>query len=75
MAELTKLYGHTWTISEAAGGGWYAVRRADMSVYGLEHGLSNIRCGATLAELARRLDTETRLENRPWRRVPLTSAP
>ncbi|WP_436759974.1 hypothetical protein [Streptosporangium sp. V21-05] len=75
LAELTRLHGRTWTIAEAVGGGWYAVRRADMSAYGLEHGLSNIRCGTTLAELARRLDTETRLENQPWRRVPLRAAP
>lgn len=70
-----KLYGRTWTIAEGIGGGWYAVWRADISAYGLEHGLSNIRCGATLAELARHLDTETRLENQPWRRVPLRAAP
>lgn len=71
VAELVMLHGRTWSISEAVGGGWYAVRRVVLSSYGLEHGLSNVRCGASLAELARNLEAEARLERQPWRRVPL----
>lgn len=69
LGELVKLYGRTWKFSEAVGGGWYAVRRADLSSYGLEHGLSNVRCGGSLAELACNLEAEMRLENQAWRRV------
>ncbi|WP_329091308.1 MULTISPECIES: hypothetical protein [unclassified Streptosporangium] len=73
--ELITRYGQTWTISEGTGGGWYAVRRTNMSAYGLEHGLCNVRCGATVRELARNLEEETQLENQPWRRVPLIPMP
>ncbi|MDP9844315.1 hypothetical protein [Streptosporangium lutulentum] len=71
LAELKAHYGRTWTISEGIGDGWYAVRRAAMSAYGREHGLSDVRCGPTLMELARNLEAETRLENRSWLRVSL----
>ncbi|MBB2909523.1 hypothetical protein FHS43_000769 [Streptosporangium becharense] len=70
LAELTACHGRTWTISGAVGGGWYAVRRAALSVYARAHGLSDIRCGATLDELAHRLEAETRLERQAWRRIP-----
>ncbi|WP_440071180.1 hypothetical protein [Streptosporangium sp. OZ121] len=63
-------YGRTWIITET-GDGWYAVRRTNLPAYGLEHGLCNVRCGATVGELARNLEEETRLENQSWRRVPL----
>lgn len=71
LSELTKLYGRIWTISEGVGGGWYAMRRTGISAYGRDHGLSDVRCGATLVELARNLDDETRLESQPWQRVPM----
>ncbi|GGL19179.1 hypothetical protein [Planomonospora parontospora] len=68
--ELRRRYGQTWIISPAVADGWYAVRRTVLSVYAQEHGLSEIRCGTSPAELARRLEEETRLEQRPWQRIP-----
>ncbi|MEV6863106.1 hypothetical protein AB0M44_19150 [Streptosporangium subroseum] len=47
------------------------MRRTGISAYGRDHGLSDVRCGATLVELARNLDDETRLESQPWQRVPM----
>ncbi|WP_344922272.1 hypothetical protein [Streptosporangium oxazolinicum] len=35
-----------------------------LRAHGLERGLCNVRCGATVEELARNLDEETRLEKR-----------
>ncbi|MBB4942356.1 hypothetical protein FHR32_006742 [Streptosporangium album] len=67
LAELTALYGRTWTISASVGGGWYAVRRAAISTYGREHGLSDVRCGANLVELTSNLEAEMRLESQRWR--------
>ncbi|MBG0814344.1 hypothetical protein [Planomonospora sp. ID82291] len=67
--ELRRRYGQMWIISPAVVGGWYAVRRTSLSVYAQEHGLSEIRCGTSPTELARRLEEETRLEQRPWQRI------
>ncbi|MDP9866356.1 MULTISPECIES: hypothetical protein [Streptosporangium] len=75
LAELRKLYERTWQISESIGSGWYAVRRNAISAQGREHGLSDVRCGATLVELARNLEAETRLESQAWRHVPVRHAP
>ncbi|MEV4548425.1 hypothetical protein [Nonomuraea wenchangensis] len=46
-----------WEIIEGAGGGYIAIRRVLVPSAG---GLSNVRCGATLAELHRHLEEETR---------------
>ncbi|MEV4747250.1 hypothetical protein AB0K21_12835 [Streptosporangium sp. NPDC049248] len=62
MAVLIARCGRQWLISEAAGGGYYAVRRHGLSEEG---GLSNVMCTATLGEMARRLAAERRRENRP----------
>ncbi|GAA2905788.1 hypothetical protein GCM10010517_71950 [Streptosporangium fragile] len=74
LAQLVARFGRAWTICEAVGGGWYAVRRAGISVYGHHHGLSDVRCGASLAELARHLEAEKRLEGQTWQRVPTRPA-
>ncbi|MFI6800742.1 hypothetical protein [Streptosporangium canum] len=72
---MTKLYGRTWRIAESVGGGWYAVRRAAVSAQGREHGLSDVRCGVSLVELAHNLEAETRLESQAWRHVRVRHAP
>lgn len=64
LQELTARYGNVWTIAKAVGDGWYAIRRAFVSAYGRKCGLSDVRCGMTLAELARNLEAETQRENR-----------
>ncbi len=46
-----------WEIIDGAGGGYIAIRRVLVPSAG---GLSNVRCGATLAELHRHLEEETR---------------
>ncbi|MEV7968687.1 hypothetical protein AB0O34_22275 [Sphaerisporangium sp. NPDC088356] len=66
ITELNSAYGKHWLISEAMGGGWYAVRRHSLSTRALERGLSNVRCGNTLEELGRYLSSETHLEQRRW---------
>ncbi|GAT69114.1 hypothetical protein PS9374_04784 [Planomonospora sphaerica] len=66
--ELRRRYGQTWIISPAVAGGWYAVRRTALSVPAREYGLSEVRCGTSPAEPARRLE-EARLERRPWQRI------
>lgn len=71
LAELRRRYERTWTISESLGDGCYAVRRATLSTHGREHGLSDVQCGATLVELARNLEAETRLESQSCRTVPM----
>lgn len=53
-----------WEISDAAGGGWYAVRIATVPAHG---GLSNVRCGATLEELRKHLEWEAQRASRPAR--------
>ncbi|MEU0484100.1 hypothetical protein ABZ260_33575 [Streptosporangium sp. NPDC006013] len=62
IAVLIVRYGRHWLISEAAGGGYYAVRRHSLSEEG---GLSNVMCASTLGEMARRLAAERERENRP----------
>ncbi|TDE53607.1 hypothetical protein E1295_16465 [Nonomuraea mesophila] len=44
-----------WTIMEGAGGGYIAFRAV---LVPLGRGLSNVRCGATLAELYEHLEQE-----------------
>ncbi|GAA4206107.1 hypothetical protein GCM10022252_67720 [Streptosporangium oxazolinicum] len=63
LRDLMARHGRTWIIAEGAGG-CYAVRRVSLRAHGLERGLCNVRCGATVEELARNLDEETRLEKR-----------
>lgn len=46
-----------WTIQEAAGGGWYAVR---VNTIPRGSGLSNVRCGGSLGELRKHLEDEAR---------------
>ncbi|SDQ66397.1 hypothetical protein [Thermostaphylospora chromogena] len=64
--DLLVRYGQTWIISPAISGGWYAIRRNGLSAEGLRHGLSGVRCGETVDELARHLAEEERLEKQ-WR--------
>ncbi|MER6830155.1 hypothetical protein ABT352_29505 [Streptosporangium sp. NPDC000563] len=61
IAILVARYGRYWLISEAAEGGYHAVRRHSLSE---ESGLSNVLCAATLGEMARRLAAENERENR-----------
>ncbi|WP_203984359.1 hypothetical protein [Sphaerisporangium rufum] len=56
-------YGRRWDISDSAGGGWMAVRRHGVSGRALDRGLSNIRCAATLEQLAGYLAAETAIED------------
>ncbi|MBB6476792.1 hypothetical protein [Sphaerisporangium rubeum] len=62
ITELNAKYSRRWLVSDAVGGGWYAVRRQGLSPALLRHGLSNVRCAATLEELATHLATESQLE-------------
>ncbi|MER5648537.1 hypothetical protein [Streptosporangium sp. NPDC002524] len=64
LRDLMARHGRTWIIAEGSGGGCYAVRRVSLWAHGLERGLCNVRCGATVEELARNLEEETRLERR-----------
>ncbi|MBB2911488.1 hypothetical protein FHS43_002761 [Streptosporangium becharense] len=68
--ELTARFGRHWMISSGVGADWYAVRRTPLSARGLEHGLCDVRCGADLSELGRRLDAELRLEGQMWGHAP-----
>jgi hypothetical protein len=67
LAGLEAAYGRHWVITDSAGGGWIAVRRHGASPGALARGLSNVRCAATLAELAGHLAGETEMERRPPR--------
>ncbi|MET8158881.1 hypothetical protein ABZT47_21120 [Sphaerisporangium sp. NPDC005289] len=62
--ELKDRYSKHWLVSDAVGGGWYAVRRHGVSRGLLSRGLSNVRCAATLDELAAYLAAEVQLEER-----------
>jgi hypothetical protein len=62
IAELNAKYSRRWLVSDAVGGGWYAVRRQGLSTVLLHQGLSNVRCAATLEELAAHLAAEAKLE-------------
>lgn len=66
LRELNAAYGRRWKISPAVGGGWYAVRPHDLSPVCLQRGLSNVRCGQTLEELAAHLAAEARIEAQWW---------
>ncbi|WP_271220710.1 hypothetical protein [Streptosporangium carneum] len=66
LNELNAVYGRRWSISAALGGGWCAVRRGDLSQESVRRGLSLVRCGQTLEELARHLAAEKRVEERWW---------
>ncbi|MFC4533777.1 hypothetical protein [Sphaerisporangium dianthi] len=65
--ELKDKYSSKWLVSDAVGGGWYAVRRHGVSRNLLRRGLSNVRCAATLNELAAHLAAEVQLEERLMR--------
>lgn len=60
---LEETFGKWWKIEEACGG-WYAVRRHSVSEVNIGRGMSNVRCGQTLAELAGHLAEEKRTETR-----------
>ncbi|WP_030919252.1 hypothetical protein [Streptosporangium amethystogenes] len=65
IAILIARYDRNWLISEAAGGGYYAVRRHSLSEGFLgRNDLSNMICVPTLGEMARRLAAERKRENR-----------
>lgn len=66
LSELNAVYGRRWKISRAIGGGWYAVRPHDLSETSIRRGLSNVRCGQTLEELAGHLAAEQRIEEQWW---------
>ncbi|MGJ6963174.1 hypothetical protein ACSDR0_14805 [Streptosporangium sp. G11] len=66
IAILIARYGRHWLISEAMGGGYYAVRRHSLTEEVLDRrNLSNVMCAGTLGEMARRLAAERERENRP----------
>jgi len=75
LDELTSVYGRRWRISASLGGGWYAVRRDDLSFKNLQRGLSQVRCGQTLEELACRLAAEKRIEEQWWTAAVLDEGP
>ncbi|WP_329424371.1 hypothetical protein OG339_28630 [Streptosporangium sp. NBC_01495] len=65
IAILIARYGRHWLISEAMGGGYYAVRRQSLSEEVLDRrNLSNVMCTGTLGEMARRLAAENEREGR-----------
>ena len=68
IGDLKATYGNYWLISEAVGGGWYAVRKHGLARGLLRRGLSNVHCAATLGELAARLTAEANLEEDLLRR-------
>ncbi|GAA2847426.1 hypothetical protein GCM10010517_04490 [Streptosporangium fragile] len=66
IAVLITRYGRHWLVSEAVGGGYYAVRRNGLSEEILRRrGLSNVLCAAVPGEMARLLAAERERENRP----------
>ncbi|MEV0233614.1 hypothetical protein [Nonomuraea sp. NPDC050786] len=75
LSSLKNEYGREWAISDAVGGGWYAVRRVLLPDRCNEGGLSNVRCGRTLEELARNLAEERRFEAPCVADAPLRSSP
>jgi len=75
LDRLTNEYGRQWIISDAVGGGWYAVRRALLPDKSRERGLSNVRCGRTLDELAHHLAEERSLEAPCLAQAPLRPSP
>ncbi|GAA3410123.1 hypothetical protein GCM10018952_13380 [Streptosporangium vulgare] len=75
LNELKAVYGRRWSISASLGGGWYAVRREDLSLKSLQRGLSHVRCGQTLEELACRLAAEKRIEEQWWTAGVLDEGP
>lgn len=64
LTALIAKYGRRWELLDSSGGGWIAVRRHNVSARALGRGLSNVRCGSTLTELADHLAAETDLEQR-----------
>ncbi|MGN9843150.1 hypothetical protein ACTMTI_34005 [Nonomuraea sp. H19] len=57
-----------WEIVEGAGGGYIAFRTVLVPAHS---GLSNVRCGVTLAQLFQHLEQERRREQpSPARRLP-----
>jgi hypothetical protein len=72
IAELTRRYGRHWKISEGTAGGYYALRRHGLSESARHAGLSTVRAGATLTELATNLEEETRLTDRVFAPASLT---
>ncbi len=67
LSTLVAQHGKRWIISEAAGEGYYAVRRLNLGFDQLALGLSAVRCGKDLPELAKHLDEEKQRELRPAR--------
>ncbi len=74
LQHLRGKYGRQWVINDGAGGGWYAVRRLNVSTHAVARGLSNVRCGASLDELAKNLASETRLEEQLHTRATARTA-
>ena len=71
LNQLSECYGRRWLISPGVGAGWYAIRRGPFSTHMHDLGLSEVRCGATLADLAAGLEIETRLEDQSRQCAPL----
>ncbi|WP_062349423.1 hypothetical protein [Herbidospora yilanensis] len=65
LSELAERYGRRWDITGSDVEGWTAVRRQLVRQEALDRGLSNVRCGNTLADLAVRLKEE---EESEWKR-------
>lgn len=61
-----------WEIIDGAGGGYIAIR---LVLVPSASGLSNVRCGATLAELHRHLEGETRRRARQAVAPPSSESP
>ncbi|MER6580006.1 hypothetical protein [Nonomuraea sp. NPDC001023] len=68
-AQLVRAGNPGWHIHDVTGG-WVAVRRSPVPRGSV---LSNVRCGATLDELAENLAEETRIETTAARRHPAFS--
>ncbi|GLW99461.1 hypothetical protein [Microtetraspora sp. NBRC 16547] len=71
LRSLEAEYGKQWTTTDAAGGGWCAVRRTNLAPQKVARGLSNVRCGGDLEELARHLAEEKRGEEKDSARLRL----
>ncbi|WP_066369743.1 hypothetical protein [Herbidospora mongoliensis] len=62
LSELAEKYGRRWDITGSGTEGWTAVRRQLIRQEALDRGLSNVRCGNTLEDLAARLKEEEAAE-------------
>ncbi|MFJ2033899.1 hypothetical protein [Streptosporangium sp. NPDC087985] len=64
LGRLTAEYGRKWTVYDGIGGGYFAVRNGEVSEVAQSRGMETVVCGGTLAELARRLESQKNIEAR-----------